>query len=89
MKLRGESGAMPARSGGGIAGGSGRNVTPIYKEMGTPVIKINSGGTTPRPAAAPKTPSFSKLKDMPNLIKIDSAKGNTVKKIAYRKRSSN
>jgi hypothetical protein len=89
MKLRGESGGMPARSGGGISGSGGSNVSPVYREIGTPVIKINSGGTTPRPAAAPKPPSFSKNKDMPNLIKIDSAKGNTVKKIAYRKRSSN
>lgn len=31
MKLRGESGAVPARMGGGISGASGRNVAPINK----------------------------------------------------------
>jgi hypothetical protein len=81
---------LTQRAVGGITAGGAKSVNPVYREMGTPrTIKINSGGTTPRPAAAPKPPSFSKNKDMPNLIKIDSAKGNTVKKIAYRKRSSN
>jgi hypothetical protein len=53
-------------------------------------VKIKSGGDI-KPAFSKKAKpmSYSQLKDMPNLVKIDSAKGNTVKKIAYRKRSSN
>lgn len=53
-------------------------------------IKIKSGGDIkPANAMRKMPPSYNQNKDMPNLIKIDSAKGNTVKKIAYRKRSSN
>ncbi len=33
MKLRGESGGMPARSSGGISGVPGRNVAPINKPL--------------------------------------------------------
>ena len=53
-------------------------------------VKIKSGGNI-KPAFPKKAKgmSYSQLKDMPNLVKIDSAKGNTVKKIAYRKRTSN
>jgi hypothetical protein len=53
-------------------------------------IKIKSGGDI-KPAFPKKAKpmSYSQLKDMPNLIKIDSAKGNKVKKIAYRRRTSN
>lgn len=53
-------------------------------------VKIKSGGDI-KPAVVKKVKakSYSQLKDMPNLVKIDSAKGNTVKKIAYRKRTSN
>jgi hypothetical protein len=53
-------------------------------------VKIKSGGDI-KPAFSKKAKpmSYSQLKDMPNLVKIDSAKGNTVKKIAYRKRTSN
>ena len=52
-------------------------------------VKIKSGGDI-KPAVPKKAKpmSYSQLKDMPNLVKIDSAKGNTVKKIAYRKRTS-
>jgi hypothetical protein len=59
---------------------------------GTPktTIKIKSGGDV-KPAFPKKVKpkSYNELKDMPNLIKIDSAKGNKIKKIAYRRRSSN
>jgi hypothetical protein len=53
-------------------------------------IKIKSGGDI-KPAFPKKVKpkSYNELKDMPNLIKIDSAKGNKIKKIAYRRRSSN
>jgi hypothetical protein len=53
-------------------------------------VTIKSGGDI-KPAFSKKTKpmSYSQLKDMPNLIKIDSAKGNKVKKIAYRRRTSN
>lgn len=53
-------------------------------------VKIKSGGDI-KPAFPKKAKpmSYSQLKDMPNLIKIDSAKGNKVKKIAYRRRTSN
>ncbi len=63
-------------------------VKPPVKANGT--VKIKSGGDI-KPAFPKKDKpmSYSQLKDMPNLVKIDSAKGNTVKKIAYRKRSSN
>jgi polyribonucleotide nucleotidyltransferase len=64
----------------------------VNKSMGmkTPTVKIKSGGDI-KPAVAKKAKpmSYSQLKDMPNLVKIDSAKGNTVKKVAYRKRTSN
>ncbi len=53
-------------------------------------VKIKSGGDI-KPAFPKKAKpmSYSQLKDMPNLIKIDSAKGNKIKKVAYRRRSSN
>lgn len=53
-------------------------------------IKIKSGGDI-KPAFPKKVKpkSYNELKDMPNLIKIDSAKGSKIKKIAYRRRSSN
>ena len=48
-------------------------------------IKIKSGGDVKSAASAKrKLTSYNQLKDMPNLIKIDSAKGNSVKKTAYR-----
>ena len=81
---------LAQRAVGGITGAGAKSVNPVYKEMGgRQVVKINSGNTTAPIKPKPKTASYSQLKDMPNLIKIDSAKGNTVKKIAYRKRSPN
>ena len=57
---------------------------------GTNTIKIN---TNPKPAVVkPKKinpPSYNQLKGMPNLVKVDSAKGNSIKKVAYRKMTSN
>jgi hypothetical protein len=41
MKLRGDSGAVPARSGGGISGGGGRNVNPVYREVGSSVKVVS------------------------------------------------
>ena len=41
MKLRGESGAMPARLGGGISGKGGSNVNPIYREVGSSVKVVS------------------------------------------------
>jgi hypothetical protein len=93
ISSRGEMGVGgSSRGAGGISGAGARNVNPVYRESGgqpVPVIKINSGNTTPSQKPKAKTPSYSQLKDMPNLIKIDSAKGNTVKKVAYRKRTTN
>jgi hypothetical protein len=44
MKLRGESGAMPARSSGGIIGKGGKSVASVYKESIPPAsIKIRPG----------------------------------------------
>ena len=63
-------------------------------KTGTPnaTVKIKSGGDI-KPAASSKRKlmSYNQLKDMPNLIKIDSAKGNSLKKTAYRpnRRTSN
>jgi hypothetical protein len=65
--------------------------TAVNRAMGLmpKPVKIKSGGDI-KPAVVKKVKakSYSQLKDMPNLVKIDSAKGNTVKKIAYRKRTS-
>ena len=55
-------------------------------------IKIKSGGDIKSAASSKrKLMSYNQLKDMPNLIKIDSAKGNSLKKTAYRpnRRTSN
>lgn len=61
-------------------------------EVGVPkaTIKIKSGGDI-KPALPKKVKpkSYNQLKNMPNLIKIDSAKGNKVIKRAYRKSTSN
>jgi hypothetical protein len=60
------------------------------KKTNTGAIKIN---TNPKPAVVkPKKinpPSYNQLKGMPNLVKVDSAKGNSIKKVAYRKMTSN
>ena len=57
------------------------------KSMGmkTPAVKIKSGGDI-KPAVPKKTKtlSYNQAKNMPNLIKIDSAKGSKLKKTAYR-----
>jgi hypothetical protein len=56
-------------------------------KTGTPntTVKIKSGGNV-KPAVPKKTkaPSYNQAKNMPNLIKIDSAKGSKLKKTAYR-----
>ena len=79
-----------SRSSAGITGTGGASINPVYNESVPPtVIKINSGNTTPAKPPKAQTPSYSQLKDMPNLIKIDSAKGNSIKKVAYRRRTSN
>lgn len=55
-------------------------------------VKIKSGGDIKSAASSKrKLMSYNQLKDMPNLIKIDSAKGNSLKKTAYRpnRRTSN
>jgi Flp pilus assembly protein TadG len=53
-------------------------------------VKINTNPVTVITGPKKVKPkSYSQLKDMPNLVKIDSAKGNTIKKVAYRKRTSN
>lgn len=85
ISSRGEMGV-----GGGSRGGSGGGSGLTGTRSTNGVIKIKSGGDI-KPAGSRKkmAPSYNQNKDMPNLIKIDSAKGSTVKKIAYRKRSSN
>jgi hypothetical protein len=67
-----------------------RSAADVRTGMPNATVTIKSGGNI-KPAfpKKAKTMSYSQLKDMPNLVKIDSAKGNTVKKIAYRKRTSN
>jgi signal peptidase I len=69
-----------------------RQITNLGESFGGKgaTVKIKSGGDI-KPAVAKKVKarSYNQLKDMPNLIKIDSAKGNKVKKIAYRRRTSN
>ena len=67
-----------------------RSAADVRTGMPNATVKIKSGGNI-KPAFPKKAKpmSYSQLKDMPNLVKIDSAKGNTVKKIAYRKRTSN
>ena len=48
MKLRGESGSMPARSSGGIVGKGGSSVNPVYKESFPPSsVKVIKGNTGP------------------------------------------
>lgn len=60
------------------------------KKTSTGAIKIN---TNPVPVVVnPKKinpPKYTSIKGMPNLIKIDSAKGNRIKRLAYRKMTSN
>ncbi len=48
-------------------------------------VKINTNPVTViRGPKKVKAPSYNQAKNMPNLIKIDSAKGNKLKKTAYR-----
>jgi len=67
-----------------------RTAADVKTGMPNSTVKIKSGGDI-KPAfpKKTKTPSYGQLKDMPNLVKIDSAKGSTIKKVAYRKRTSN
>jgi len=53
--------------------------------MPNTTVSIKSGGDI-KPAVAKKVKakSYNQLKNMPNLIKIDSAKGSKLKKTAYR-----
>jgi hypothetical protein len=57
MKIRGESGAMPSRSSGGIMGKGGSWVNPKYKEVG-PSVKVITPGT--KPLTKPNVPFSAK-----------------------------
>jgi len=64
-------------------------VGQTIKISSDPTRKVIKQPVLLKKKAAVKPMSYNQLKDMPNLIKVDSAKGNAIKKIAYRKRTSN
>lgn len=69
-----------------------RSAADVNTGMPKATVKIKSGGDIKSAASSKrKLMSYNQLKDMPNLIKIDSAKGNSLKKTAYRpnRRTSN
>ena len=62
-----------------------RSAADVRTGMPNATVKIKSGGDI-KPAFPKKTKtlSYNQAKNMPNLIKIDSAKGSKLKKTAYR-----
>ena len=64
-------------------------VGQTIKISSDPTRKVIKQPVLLKKKAALKPMSYNQLKDMPNLIKVDSAKGNAIKKVAYRKRTSN
>ena len=77
MKLRGESGAMPSRSNGGIMGKGGSWVNPKYKEVGPSVKVVESKGWSITHPSDPKAPaigprSLNKPGEGKQVIKIKS-----------------
>ena len=64
-------------------------VGQTIKISSDPTRKVIKQPVLLKKKAALKPMSYNQLKDMPNLIKVDSVKGNAIKKVAYRKRTSN
>lgn len=75
MKLRGESGGMPSRSGAGISGVPGRNVAPINKPLSESAQRSIAearkamGSTKPTPEEMARRARANKANEMEKIKK--------------------